>query len=240
MDCIIRIANRNILIQGTSDFFCKACRGYLADEGSEPEIRIRIDESMIRAEATLHQENGETLSAKAAENVLVHRLIAEAMLDRGAFLMHGAVIATGNEAYLFSARSGTGKTTHMQKWLQNDKNAYVVNGDKPLILIRPDGAYACGTPWCGKEHLGTNAVVRLRSIVFMQRSEDNRMETVSFRSALPMLLEQIYQPADARHMKTTLALLSGLREHTTFYKFRFNNFRYDAFRVSYDILTNQD
>ena len=240
MDFIIRTAERNILIGGASSFLFNSCKNYLADEGVDPDIRIRIDDSMIRAEAEHHQQDGETLGKKAAESVLVHRLIVEAMLDYGVFLMHGAAIAVGNEAYLFSARSGTGKTTHIQKWLQSLMDSYVVNGDKPMIAVRPDGVLACGTPWCGKEHFGKNAVVPLRRIVFMQRDQDNRMEVIPFRSAFPMLLEQIYRPSDVDQMRKTLNLLSGLRDRVTFYKFYFNNFRDDAFQVSYNTLTRRD
>lgn len=240
MDFIIRIANQNILIRGGSSFLQNVCKNYLADKEVVPDIRIQIDESMVRAEAKYHQQNGETLSTKALESILVHRLVTDALLDHSTYLMHGAVIAVDNEAYLFSARSGTGKTTHIQKWLQNITDSYVVNGDKPMIVVRPDGAFACGSPWCGKEHLGTNAVVRLRSIVFMQRDEVNRMELLSFKSAFPLLFEQIYHPSDADKMRKTLDLLSNLRDCVSFFKFYFNNLRDDAVRVSYETLIRQD
>lgn len=240
MDFVIQIANRNILIQGASIFLQKECKNYLADEGAEPEIRIGINEAMVLAEKEFQQKNGETFSRTASESILIHRLVTEALLDRGVFLMHGAVIAADHESYLFSAQSGTGKTTHVQKWLQNIKDSYIVNGDKPMIIVQSDGAFACGTPWCGKEHFGTNAVVPLRSIVFMQRDEINRMEKIPFKVAFPLLFEQIYHPLDAYKMKKTLALLTGLRECVTFYKFYCNNFRDDAFQVSHDTLTRRN
>ena len=71
MDFAIRIADRNILICGASAFLQRACKNYLAAVGENPDVWIRIDESMIRAEAERYQQKGENLSMKAAESILV-------------------------------------------------------------------------------------------------------------------------------------------------------------------------
>ena len=111
--------------------------------------------------------------------------------------------------------------------------SYVVNGDKPLIMLDGDKAFACGNPWRGKEELGKNAIVPLRSIVFMERSDENRMEAISFMKALPLLLEQVYQPRASKKMLKTLELLSRLKDCVSFYRFYFDNYREDAFSVSF-------
>ena len=49
--------------------------------------------------------------------------------------MHGAVIRYKGKAYLFTAPSGTGKTTHIRQWLKKAEGTFVVNGDKPLIKV---------------------------------------------------------------------------------------------------------
>ena len=154
--------------------------------------------------------------------------------------MHGAVIALDDQtSFMFTAKSGTGKTTHIRKWLENAPGAFVVNGDKPLIKIADTEAIAYGTPWCGKEHLNTNIGVPLRAIVLMERSEDNAIEEITFSQAFPTLLQQTYRPADADKMRKTLSLLSALNGKMKFYRFRFNNLKPDAFRVSYEALTGK-
>ena len=158
------------------------------------------------------------------------------MLDYNTFLMHGAAVADGEGAYLFTAPSGTGKTTHIKKWLENLPGAYVVNGDKPLVEITAEGAIVHGTPWCGKEKLGCNGKAPLRAVVLQQRGEENRMEEITFGAALPTLLRQSYRPDDPEKMKKTLSLLAELGKRVRFFRFTCNNLKPDAFQVAYDAL----
>lgn len=131
-------------------------------------------------------------------------VICDAMLTYDTFLMHGAVIAVNNEAYMFTAKSGTGKTTHIRQWLKRIPEAFVVNGDKPLIIAGKETPQACGTPWCGKERMGTNAIVPLKAIVFMDRAEENAIRPITFMQAFPRLLAQTHRPEDPELMSKTV------------------------------------
>ena len=238
MNFTIRVANINILIQSVYSGIYKECRDYLIDDNIEPDIEIRVDDDSIRKEFEQIQLSGEPINdLQEAEILLVHRRIAESLLEFDILLMHGAVIAVNNNSYMFTGRSGTGKTTHIKKWLENIEGSFVVNGDKPFLIVNSAGVFACGTPWCGKERYGTNTIIPLRSIVFMERSTNNYIEKVSIKSIFPMLLEQTYQPSDVEKMKRKLRLLLKIKEHVSFYKFYFNNFKDDAFHTSFDLLT---
>lgn len=238
MDFTIRIAKKNILIHSVYSTIHGTCRDYLVDPDEHPDVEITITEDMLLQEAIrIKEREGEDNSLRTVEDLLVHRFIAESLLDYDILLMHGAVISTGKEAYMFTGKSGTGKTTHVMKWLENTEGSFVVNGDKPLILFNDVNAFACGTPWCGKEHYGTNTIVPLKSIIFMERSSENRMEAVSMKSILGSVLQQTYQPKDADKVKKTLTLLLKLKERVSFYKFYFDNYKDDCFKVAYDELT---
>lgn len=240
MDFTVRIADRIILIHSVHSSIYSTCKDYLVDTVEKPDIEIRTDEAMISTEIErIRKREGNAPGNKTAEGLLIHRLIAEKLLEYNTFLMHGAAISTDNEAYVFSGKSGTGKTTHVQKWIENIDNAFIVNGDKPLVKISDERAYVCGTPWAGKEHYGTNTIVPLKSIVFMERSNKNYMEQVQLKTVFSSLLQQTYQPEDANKMRKTLALLMKLKDHVSFYRFFFDNFQEDCFRTSYDELTKK-
>ena len=103
------------------------------------------------------------------ETLAVYRKIAEKMPDYDTFLFHGSAIAVDGTAYLFTAKSGTGKSTHTRLWreLLGDR-AVMVNDDKPLIRVNADGtAVAYGTPWDGKHRLSSNIAVPLRVICIL-------------------------------------------------------------------------
>ena len=213
-----------------SDLYAQ-CRNYLCD--GEPEIQVNADESDMARERDEAEKDQTPQGNGNLENLAIHRKIGEAMLDWDTFLMHGAVVAVGQSAYMFTAASGTGKSTHVQKWLENAPGAYVVNGDKPLIQMTDAGAVACGTPWCGKEKMGASVMVPLKAIALMERGENNTIREISFGEAFSFLLQQTYRPTDPEKMKKTLALLSRMNGRVRFYRFIFNNLKDDCFGVAY-------
>lgn len=233
--CIL-LAGRVIRINTLFPNTYMLCNGYYCEQIPEMEIKIRKEDvAFERAEAKDKAPKNDGY----LETLAVYRKICENMISYDTFLMHGAVIALDQKAYMFTAESGTGKTTHIKKWLNNLKNAFVVNGDKPLIQVTESQVIACGTPWSGKEGMNTNTMTPLKAIVLMERGENNSMEEISFGKAFPILLQQTYRPNEIEQMKKTLKLLMQLNGKVLFYKFIFNNLKEDAFDIAYHTLTRK-
>ncbi len=177
---------------------------------------------------------------KVSIEVFFERLY-DALIEYNTFLMHGAVIGLHGNAYMFSGKSGIGKTTHILKWLEQCPDAFAINGDKPLIKVYDDGTppYAYSSPWCGKEKLYTNTKLPLKAIVFMERAQGNHIEKISFIQAFPLMLEQVYRPANEEKMRKTLRMLQKLNG-VNFFRFKCNNFKDDCFDVTYHALTGDE
>lgn len=233
----LSIAGHSFAIHTLYDEVYYLCRKYITDKPAEHEITITDNDIAMECRKI---EPGRSATKAYLETLAVYRKIAEAMLDNDAFLMHGAVVAYNDQAYMFTAPSGTGKTTHIRKWLRNLEGSYVVNGDKPIIKFTEGEAIACGTPWRGKERFGRNCMVPLKAIVLMERGDNNEIQELSFEKALSGLLRQAYMPEDARKMKKTLALVAKLKDRVRFYKYVFNNMKEDAFEVAYGTIVEED
>ena len=131
-----------------------------------------------------------------------------------AFLLHSATFEANGQGIAFSAKSGTGKTTHMLNWFRylGDKLA-IVNGDKPIIRFFEDELetpYAYDTPWNGKERLGNGSRTPLRHICFIERSETNFVTTLSKQDAVTRIMKQVYIPKDPIALAQTLSLVDKL------------------------------
>ena len=231
----ISVAGKKIDIDSLYSEVYSLCENYLCE--GEADIHVRISEEDIAYEREEAKQEHVSYGDSYLETLAVYRKIAEALLEYDIFLMHGAVVAEGQDAYMFTAKSGTGKTTHIQKWLKNLENGYVVNGDKPLIRITDTEVEACGTPWCGKEKMNKNCIVPLRAIVFMERGENNTIKEINYSEAFQYLLQQTYQPNNADGMRKMLKLLMRIKGKVRFYRHIFNNMKEDAFDVSYGVLT---
>ena len=142
------------------------------------------------------------------ERAAIQRKFAEQLFDRGILMCHGSLVAVDGKGYLFTAKSGTGKSTHTRLWCQlfGDR-AVMVNDDKPFLQITENGVRASGSPWSGKHGLDTNITVPLAGICVLERGSEDIISPLAPEDALEMLLWQSYCPMDeAKHsVRQTLA-----------------------------------
>lgn len=233
---VIRAADKNIGIEAIYGRMKMYSEDFLTDAPADFVVQSSQEEILHDgAEFRRVNPRGRVFKGEI-ESIVLLRKIADTLVESDTILMHGAVIAAGGAAYLFTAPSGTGKTTHMRLWLDKLPGAYVVNGDKPFVIVG-DTPLACGTPWCGKERMGTNDIVPLKAIVMMNRAEENAMRRISFIEAFPRLVEQTHRPEDADKMRKTVRLISALGKKVELWQFSCNNFKDDAFETAYCALT---
>ena len=122
----IALAELNIEVSARHEFAKRFCRDYLTD--GAPALYASASDADLSADQAAVPGTSEAY----AETLGIYRSIAEQLPMRGAFLVHGAAIAYGGKAYLFTAPSGTGKTTHISLWKKYlGDDVQIVNGDKP-------------------------------------------------------------------------------------------------------------
>ena len=172
------------------------------------------------------------------ETTAVYRQITDyMMIHRSTFLFHGSAVAVDGQAYLFTATSGTGKSTHTRLWRQMlGDRAIMVNDDKPLIRITPEEVRIYGTPWDGKHHLSTNLSVPLKAICILQRGEENEIHPITSKEMLPMLLQQSHHPSSPAGYALYLSALDSLARQVKFYRLHCN-MAPEAAEVSFRAMT---
>ena len=177
MKQLYRLADRIIEIRSLHLMIHEQCREYRA--AGVPDFRIEITPSDIvferekSAQADKAEERAiQFYSDGYLETLAAYRKIAERMPEYDTILFHGSCVAVDGAGYLFTAKSGTGKSTHTRLWreLLGDR-AIMINDDKPLIRISDSGAIIYGTPWDGKHHLSNNIAVSLKAICILERAK---------------------------------------------------------------------
>lgn len=193
------------------------CADYRTEKEAEYTVettREQILSEKDESDRTTLSEHGRVIPFPAGylETLAVYRQIAEYLsANHDTVLMHGCVIQVDDRGYMFTAPSGTGKTTHTRLWLQLlGERAFIVNGDKPLIRITPDGVTAYGTPWDGKEHYSRNTSVQLHAVGIICRDTTNYTERLTPKQAFTEMLR-------ATHFANThMATLQVMRLLETF------------------------
>ena len=199
--------------------------------GEKPELSITVTQADIDRER--EKEDVTTESDSYLESLVIYRTLCEKLVDRNILLIHSAAIAVDGKAYLFTAPSGTGKTTHIRLWKKKfGKYATIINGDKPLISIAPEEIRVWGTPWAGKERWNTNISVPVAGICQIGRGEENTISRAPAAEALKCLYTQTYRPTNTAGMQQTLQLLLELTNRIPFWQLKCN-MSSDAADVSY-------
>ena len=221
---IYRIADLIVEIDSAHEAVHRLCASYgcvgcpaLAVQTGQLDIDLERMRSASESDQ-LHRRQSDYSDAYL-ETLAVYRKIAEKMPEYDTFLCHGSAIAVDGVAYIFTAKSGVGKSTHARLWreLLGDR-AVTVNDDKPLIRVNGEKAIVYGTPWDGKHHLSTNIAVPVRAICILERAAENHIHEITPSEALPMLLQQVYRPMNTVAMEQTLHLIDRLVECVKLYR----------------------
>ena len=163
----------------------------------------------------------------------------ERLIDFSGFLLHSSAVVKDNEAYMFSAAPGTGKSTHAALWLKLFEDAYVLNDDKPCVRLFDGKFFASGTPFSGKSDLAENETVPVKAICFLERSKENRIRRLESGEVLVRVMNQTFRPRDPELMDKFLALLSELVKKVPFYLLGCN-MDISAARLSYGAMSGKE
>lgn len=237
MDFKIRVADLNIGICAQYSEIVQLCRDYLIPMQEETEFSVGASRKEMEREGASSVER--RFRPEYLETLAVQRMISEKLPIYQRFLMHGAVIAYQEKGYLFTAPSGTGKSTHIRLWKEYlGEDVQIVNGDKPFLWVKEEEVLVYGTPWAGKEGWQKNWKVPLAGICFLERGEKNSIRRVLPETELVRLMKQIYLPERAEAAGATLELLNRMLMQIPLYRLECDRSEL-AVKTSFEAMTGK-
>ena len=146
---IYKIANINIKINPRSQYLTTLLKDYETDE-NDFDFTVTVTENDIINEKEIAPNFPDFLYESSAT---LRKISKEIFNNYNGVLFHSVAIEYRGKAYIFTAKSGTGKTTHIMLWKKclGDK-VKIINGDKPFIRFINDKSIVFGCPWQGKEN----------------------------------------------------------------------------------------
>lgn len=192
------VAKITSLFDSTPHYF----RPYLTEDAPDFSVTVqwedlRFEQAELDREAVEEGFRFRVFTDPFLERAAIQRAFAEYLFDRDVLLVHGSTIAVDGRAYLFAARSGTGKSTHTRLWRQAfGERAVMINDDKPFLQITEHGVVAHGSPWSGKHGLDASISAPLQGICILERGQENVIVPMLPAEALAMLEKQTYIPMD--------------------------------------------
>lgn len=220
---VYRIAEMNIAVEARYEY----TKEYLADyatDSSDYELEVHISDKMIEHERQLNLEiHGDEASVALCEIVAVLRVICDHIIRRSGFFLHCSCLRIDDSAVIFTAPSGTGKSTHAALWRRHfgDRVA-MINDDKPLVREKDGKFIIYGTPWNGKHRIGNNISAPIRAVFFLEQAPENSAEPLDAFTALSLLLRQTVLPSDRNDMTLLLDMLGRMLESVPMFRLKCN------------------
>ena len=173
-----------------------------------------------RSGSSVRIEFAESYRGKiSAKNALEEAGIFRMLAKRGGVVLHSSYVLTKQgEALLFSAPSGTGKSTQAELW-RKFAGAKVINGDRALVKAE-NGVTANGIFFSGTSGICENVTAPIRAIVLLRQSEKNEIRSVSGKEAFMRLLPQCsYYPDEEENLRLVTGILAEIISAVPIYDF---------------------
>ncbi len=142
------------------------------------------------------------------------------MLNSSGMSLHSSSLSYKNNGVMFSADSGTGKSTHTRLWQKVFDDVTIVNDDMPVIKKVDDVWYLFGCPWSGKSEINANVSVPLKALVFLERGKVNEIERIYAPDSVLRIIKQTFLPAYKELAQKVMSNISKLVEDVPIYRLR--------------------
>ncbi|MCQ2448901.1 MAG: hypothetical protein MJ132_01745 [Clostridia bacterium] len=142
--------------------------------------------------------------------------LRSALLSAASVVLHSSYIVHNGKAVLFTAPSGTGKSTQAALW-EKLRGATVVNGDRALIQKTADGFTANGIFYSGSSGICRNITAPLGAIVVLGRGNAEIRRLGGLETVKAVLPQCGYDTEKTQDIENVTQLLSELSAQVPVY-----------------------
>lgn len=140
---------------------------------------------------------------------VLNSIAAEHLLaSRHGVILHASYIDWQGQGILFSAPSGTGKSTQAELWRVH-RGAEIINGDRTAVVAEGAAVQACGIPYAGSSQICKDRTLPLCAIVCLKQAQHTTVRRLSGAEAFRRIWEECsintWDTADMRDASETVA-----------------------------------
>lgn len=143
------------------------------------------------------------------------------LLLQQALVLHSSYIIFQDKALLFSAPSGTGKSTQAGLW-EKYMGAQIINGDRSVIQLGNE-VYIHSLPFCGSSGINLNKSAPLAGIILLEQATENSIQ----KCAVAMAAKKIFSECSINYWnrkdtEEALNLIGKIVENIPIYQLKCN------------------
>ena len=184
---------------------------------SGPGFSFHLNGAWLRMGAAASEFNG--VGSEYTLDSLLRVLLSMLLLPQRGFLLHAATVVRDGRAFIFTGRSGAGKSTIASL----SPTGSVLTDEISLLRFLDGQWYAYGTPFWGEFRAeGMNRRVPVAGIYRLVQSADGRAEPVAAREAIRLLLPNVlFFARTRRERQQLLEIIAHVAETAPVYRLHF-------------------
>ena len=163
--------------------------------------------------------SGEEKYIDYSRNIIDLMNIEQVLNTFGAFILHSSFIKWKDKAILFTAPSGTGKSTQADLW-EKYENAEIINGDRSGIR-KMDGKWtAYGLPIAGTSGIYKNKKAEISHIIVLRQGKENKLTKLSPREAfIKLYSETLVHTWDKKFQENIINMITDVVQNIQIYQY---------------------
>ncbi len=195
---------------------------YEGDIPADVEI-IQVGKNFTVEDYKKYQKTQPHLELDEIEHMFLAEDFFKRILKYNSIMLHSSALKYNGKCYLFSAKSGVGKSTHTCLWekIYGDK-VKVINDDKPILKYENNKIVAYGTPFAGGTHKFLDESGQVDSIIFINRSENNSIKEISIKESIPLIFGETIKKLGVEKMNYALDMIDKICRNVRIYQLNCN------------------
>lgn len=191
------------------------CSGFVGQPSPRFHCRLNRDSGAVVLSLDPARESGKNPLRYPMDQILSWGPLAQC----GGLILHSAVAVKDGLGWVFSGRSGAGKTTlseqcHRAGWR-------ILNDDRVMVFKRSGQWVVAGTPWHGSGRFALAEEVPLGGVLFIEKSHRNELVRLSEKQVRYSLLDVAAIPwFDDVWSQQALEAADQFAREASFYQFK--------------------
>ena len=162
---------------------------------------------------------GEERYIDYSRNIIDIMNIEQVLNAYNTFILHSSFIKWQDKAIIFSAPSGTGKSTQADLW-EKYENAEIINGDRTGIRKRDGHWTAYGLPIAGSSGIYKNKKAEISHIILLKQGKENKLTKLSPREAfVKMYIETLVHTWDKEFQENIINMITDVVQNVIIYQY---------------------
>ena len=156
------------------------------DEARQKIHILKVNRDFSKGVASVLYED---TTASVALSSMLRMLFAQTIIRKNGISVHASCVSKEGKGYLFLGKSGTGKSTHSEQWMQVFPDCSLLNDDNPIIRLIGNELRVYGSPWSGKKNCYKQESYPVGGVVRLYQAPTNQFaelkDILAFGAVLP-------------------------------------------------------